>query len=153
LGGWRAARNTELIQAKDKLSPSDMGTIQYDLKSEVALEITGYLTALPQPGVKIAGSLNRLKGWDDFLKADSVSAASYEITFQHTIENLFKDKFDANTYFLYVGGYRFLYPAVLALLKDPQNAWWGRGRNAALAKATEQTVDSLGSSLGSNPDN
>ena len=150
--GWRAARITQLLTAKDKLSLQDLTAIQNDVISLPGREIGAAFANLSDSDARTGNAVKRLKNWDGSMAANSVPAALYKVAFQDLIEDMFKDKL-GDVYGQYLDEPRFYIPLVLKLLKDPTNEWWGAGgRDALLQKALGQAVDSLGSKFGGNMD-
>lgn len=148
--GWRAQRITDLLKAKEKLSLADLGAIQADVLSIPGKEFVGYLANLPNSDGKIAPALARLRDWDGRLTADSVPGAIYKATYVKLVENMFKERLGQDLYERYANGNMTLL-AVLTLLKDPSNSWWGAaGRDVLLQKSVGQAVDFLSGKLGSN---
>ncbi|HEX2914273.1 MAG TPA: penicillin acylase family protein [Chloroflexia bacterium] len=150
--GWRAARITQLIQSKEKLSLQDLANIQNDVYTIPGKEIATYLGNLPANDSKIADAVKRLKAWDGRLTADSVPGALYKVTYQYMLENMFKGKL-GDVFTSYEDYQAFHLPFILSLLKDPQNEWWGSGgRDALLQKSLGQAVDYLSGKFGGNAD-
>lgn len=150
--GWRAARITELLTAKQKLSIEDLTAIQNDVVSLPGREIGAALASLSDSDAKTGSAVKRLKNWDGRMTADSVPAALYKVATQYAFDNMFKDKL-GTVYDRYLDESRFYLPLTLKLLKDPTNEWWGAGgRDALLQKSLGQAVDYLNSKFGGNMD-
>ena len=150
--GWRAARITTLLKAKEKLSPEDLQAIQTDVVSLPGQEFSRMLSQLPAGSGDFEAARQLLTAWDGRMTTDSAAAALYKVTYQYTLENLFKARLGDDFYGQYLDEARFHVPFVLSLLKDPQNEWWGAGgRNALLSKSLQQATDYLRTNLRTDP--
>src|SRR5262245_26043633 len=65
---YRAARNVELIKAKEKLSPNDMAAIQADVVSLQAGELASYIEAGDEHSQAVLAAMNR---WNHTIAGDS----------------------------------------------------------------------------------
>ncbi len=78
--GYRARRLTELLTAKQILSPEDFEAMQADDLVIPAREIVPYLTGLTSGDERVQAAIDRLKGWDYRCGRDSVACAIYQAT-------------------------------------------------------------------------
>jgi penicillin amidase len=152
--GYRAARITQLIQAKPKLSLQDMEAIQGDDYDASAAETIPYLAALTWTKPEEQQAVQLLKGWDLQDRMDSRPAAVYNAFWNALLADTFRDKLPKdywpqgdNTYFYIVG----------QILSQPDSPWWDhsatlqlRGRDEVLRRALDDGLADLHARLGAN---
>ncbi len=147
--GWRAARITTLLKAKDKLSLDDLKAIQTDVLSLPGQQFARQLGQLPGSEANFNQARQLLQTWDGRMLTGSVGATLYKVTYQYTIENLFKARLGDTIYKQYLDEARFHVPFVLSLLDNPNDEWWGPGgRDVLLTKSLQQALDYLKTKLG-----
>ena len=151
--GYRAARITTMLGAKAKLSPDDLQTIQTDVLSLPGVEFSQALGQLPDGDQNFNAARQILRNWDGRMTTDSAGAALYKVTYQYTLENLFKARLGDDFYGQYLDEQRFHVPFVLSLLKTPQSEWWGNGgRDVLLSKSLGQATTYLQNTLHNGSD-
>jgi penicillin amidase len=89
---YRAARITELIEARPTLSADDMAAIQADVVSLQARQLLPYLTTLQPAGERERAAVELLKGWDGTMAGESAAAAVYAAAYHALPELLFADE-------------------------------------------------------------
>lgn len=154
--GYRAQRITDLITAKDKLSPDDIAAIQGDDLNLSAQQIIPFLS-----GIAIDGGaqkvLDAIKNWDFKEQRDSVGASAYEVFWYYLLRNTFDDDLGdlASTY---VDGGDVNRQAVTILLGKPDAHWWDNvntpaveTRDDILKKSLADAASALTSEVGSDP--
>ncbi len=169
LNGYRARRIRDLLLSKQKLSLSDMATIQSDQYSLPAVELTPHmLTVTPATPVETA-ALETLRAWNHVLSPDSAAAAIYS-TFLFKLERIIfsamlGDEETILQYFLGIGtsalnlqnGYLGRNkPMIIRLLKERNDAWFAdsviangpRTWDAALNSAFHAAIEDLRARLG-----
>jgi len=169
LNGYRAQRIRDLLLSKQKLSLSDMATIQSDQYSLPAAELTPHmLTVAPTTPVETA-ALDTLRAWNHVLSPDSAAAAIYS-TFLFKLERIIfsamlGDEEAILQYFLGIGtsalnlqnGYLGRNkPMIIRLLNAHDDAWFAdsviangpRTWDAALDSAFHAAIEDLRARLG-----
>ena len=149
---YRKQRIDDLLQAKAKLSLDDMKAIQGDVYSIPLAQLQKYVVALQPDGFLQQGAMDQVKSWDGRLTTDNIGGTILEATYQQLLKNLFADAMGPDIFKTYSGANDYHRQAILALLADPTNAWWGKdGRDAMLKKSFAAGVDWLGSQFGDAP--
>ena len=159
---WRAQRITDLLRAKDKLSPEDFQAIQADVTSLPLQQLQPYLVSLTFDQPLVTSAWAYLKTWDGRLAIDSVGAAQLEVTFQHMAKDTFGNKMDADLFEAYYGaGYHAAEihrMALINLLSQPNSEWWDdpatpqkETRDDILKKSYTEAVNDLAQQLGNTP--
>jgi len=155
---YRIDRITELLKAKDKLSVSDMQSIQLDTTSELAKKAAPIMASVSLTDTTVKQAQDMLKNWDGNVSADSVPAAIYEITYNHMLTDTFSDELGSNLtleYFDGMGGQ--VIQAMESLLSKPDDPVWDNKstpkvekRDDIIAQSLTQAVGELSSVAGSN---
>lgn len=169
LNGYRAGRIRDLLLSKQKLSLSDMATIQSDQYSLPAVELVPYiLTVKPATPIETS-ALETLRAWNYVLAPDSAAAAIYSM-FLFKLERIIYSAMlgDEETllqYFLGIGtsalnlqnGYLGRNkPMIIRLLKEHDVAWFADSAiangpktwDAALSRAFSAAIEELRARLG-----
>ncbi len=169
LNGYRAQRIRDLLLSKQKLSLSDMATIQSDQYSLPAVELVPHMLKVkPATPVEIA-ALETLRAWNYVLSPDSAAAAIYS-TFLFKLEHIIfsamlGDEETILQYFLGIGtsalnlqnGYLGRNkPMIIRLLNARDDAWFAdsviangpRTWDAALNSAFHAAIEDLRTRLG-----
>ncbi|MGA2112226.1 MAG: penicillin acylase family protein [Anaerolineales bacterium] len=152
--GYRAARITQMIEAKPKLSLQDMEAIQGDDYDASAAETLPYLEALTWSVPEEQQAVQLLKGWDLQDRMDSTPAAIYNAFYNALLADTFHNKLPKDywpegddTYFYIVG----------ELLTQPNSPWWDdpstpqvERRDDILRRALNDGLADLQARLGGN---
>ena len=169
LNGYRAQRIRDLLLSKQKLSLSDMATIQSDQYSLPAVELVPHMLKVkPSTPVETA-ALETLRTWNHVLSPDSAAAAIYS-TFLFKLERIIfgamlGDEETILQYFLGIGtsalnlqnGYLGRNkPMIIRLLNAHDDAWFAdsviangpKTWDAALNSAFHATIEDLRARLG-----
>lgn len=156
----RAARITQLLQSKEKLSPDDFAAIQGDVSSDSMLRLRQYIVGFTFDKDQFlpTRAMEWVTKFDGRLAADSYGAAILEVTYQQLVKNIFANKLSADLFQAYQAAGDLTRPAVMRLLEDPNNTWWDdpatpqqETRDDILKKSYIQAVDYLGSQFGDAP--
>ena len=148
--GYRAARINAMIQAKPTLSPDDVAAIQGDNYNASAAALVPALTALTFDDAKLTAAQESLRTWDYQMHMDSQPAATYIAVFNAVLTDVFRPGVPED---YWLRGNSAAFSALIKILGDPANAWWGpAGRDAALEKAFAEGYADLEQRLGANAD-
>ncbi len=148
--GYRAARINAMIQAKPTLSPDDVAAIQGDNYNASAAALVPTLTALTFDDAKLTAAQESLRTWDYQMHMDSQPAAIYIAVFNAVLTDVFRPGVPED---YWLRGNSAAFSALIKILGDPANAWWGpAGRDAALEKAFAEGYADLEQRLGANAD-
>jgi len=90
--GFRAARISEALSKKDKISSADFRTLQGDLKCLPAAEFMATLNGIEVQDPEARYLMKTLKEWDQVLGPDSAGGAIYSVLFYRLMENTFRDE-------------------------------------------------------------
>lgn len=156
--GYRAARITELIQAKDKLSADDMKAIQADVHSKHADVVLPHLSATAQPDDALAARvLEALRSWDRRYRPDSTGAAVFEVFWNQLAMAVFADELGGELAEAYLGFGVETRRAVQNALADGAARWWddvstpgSETRDAIIGRALRQTAEVLRKRFGTD---
>lgn len=153
--GYRAARITEMIQAKPKLSVEDMQAIQADTLALGAKEILPYFLNLQPQAQELRQALEILRGWDYRFDKDSAGAAIFGAALLHLIRDTYLDEMGANILKQYFGATSMTTVAMIRGLEDPNWPWFDdkrtgqvETRDDILLRALKDAVDDLTKRLG-----
>ena len=157
---YRAQRITDLLQAKDQLSPEDFAAIQADTVSPLAQQLVPQMLKLVKPQTdQERQAIELLRGWDGDARGDSAAAAIFAAWFRRLPQAIVADELGERTagrYETHVEGYvgEFL-ARTLADLASPwcDNVQTGPAENCVdIAGETFQAaLAELQDTLGSNP--
>ncbi|HYP42342.1 MAG TPA: penicillin acylase family protein [Chloroflexia bacterium] len=157
---WRIERITEMLKAKDKLGVEDFQAMHMDTQSPVAKKVAPILAGLKSNDPTTQQAIDMFKGWDGDIKADSPTAAIYEVVYQQAISETMSDDLGRDLFVVYldVAGGNAL--RTLELLMDkPDDPIWDRSdtsqketRDDILLKSLTTSVADMRSapSLGEN---
>jgi penicillin G amidase len=121
---YRAERISELLRAKEQLSPNDFAAIQADQVSLLARELTPKLLKLVTPrNNNQLRAVALLQSWDGNTRGDSAAAAIFQAWFQRLPSALIGDDLSKNLTTQYIGRFSFMAPFVSATLADRENPW------------------------------
>ncbi|HEY0603860.1 MAG TPA: penicillin acylase family protein [Herpetosiphonaceae bacterium] len=122
---YRAQRITDLLQAKDKLSPDDFAAIQADTVSPLARQLVPQLLPLVAPQTEQERqAIAALQAWDGDTRGDSVAAAIFAAWFRRLPTALVADELGDRTagrYQTHIEGY--VGEFVARTLADRENPW------------------------------
>lgn len=155
---WRINRIIEMIQAKEKLSVDDFRAMQADTHSALAVKIASVLAGLKPDGAdeQVRQAIAMFRGWDGNIRADSATAAIYELTVNEAISQTLADELDPELFaqYLQVGGTTALRCLEL-LIDSPSDPLWDRrdtpqkeDRDAILLASLQQALAELRQALG-----
>ncbi len=148
--GYRAARINAMIQAKPTLSLDDVAAIQGDDYNASAAALVPALTALTFDDAKLKAAQESLRKWDYQMHMDSQPAAIYIAVYNAVLTDVFRPGVIEE---YWPRGSSASFSALIKILADPENAWWGpAGRDAALEKAFREGYADLEQRLGTNAD-
>jgi penicillin amidase len=120
----RAQRITTLLQAREKLSPDDLVTIQGDTVSLLAEALLPGFLARAQPGSeRERAAIALLSGWNRDVKGDSPAAAIFEAWYQRLVSVLVEDELGPRLYDEYDGNFQVVSLFLADALRDPQSPW------------------------------
>lgn len=155
---FRATRIGDLIQSKDKLSPSDFAAFQGDVYSMPLVKLQRYVVPLATDGFLARRAMPYVRDWNGVLDKDSIGGAILESTYRELLRAVIGKRMGAEAFEDYEGdsdAHRLL---IDQLLDEPQNEWWDdpettqvETRDDVLAKAYWNGVDWLGSQFGDWP--
>ncbi|MDH7488246.1 MAG: penicillin acylase family protein [Anaerolineae bacterium] len=153
--GYRAARITQLIQAKAKLSAEDIQAIQADTLALGAKEILPYFLNLKPQAHELRQALEILKGWDYRFDKDSAGAAIFGAVVLHLVRDAYLDEMGASIFKQYFASSSMTTVAIAKGLEDPNWPWFDDKRTAQvetrddiLLRALKDAVDDLTKRLG-----
>lgn len=148
--GYRAARINAMIQAKPALSPDDVAAIQGDNYNASAAALVPALTALTFDDARLTAAQESLRTWDYQMHMDSQPAAIYIAVYNAVLTDIFRPGVPED---YWPRGSSASFSALIKILADPANAWWGpAGRDAALEKAFAEGYADLEQRLGADAD-
>lgn len=156
--GYRAARITELIEAKDKLTADDMKAIQADVHATHADAVLPRLGAIPQPDDPLtARAWSTLRSWDRQYRPDSAGAAVFEVFWNQLALAVFADELGPDLAAARLGFGVETRRAVQNVLGDGTARWWDdvttagvEARDAIIAKALRETAAVLRKRFGTD---
>jgi penicillin amidase len=124
---WRISRIREMLEAKEKLSADDFKAMLMDTQSPVARKVAPLLARMTSDDEGVKQAIEMFKGWDGDLKADSVTAAIYEVTYQEAMSETFSDDLTLPLYgeYLDIAGGTAIRTFEL-LLDSPDDPMWDR---------------------------
>ncbi|MEW6263844.1 MAG: penicillin acylase family protein [Thermodesulfobacteriota bacterium] len=154
---YRAARITDLIQAKPKLSVADNVALQNDVYSLEAAEITPIILSAFQDRKnlepEVAAALDYLRKWD--FRADELSVAStlFHETQLRLMDGIFKDKLGQELYQQYLKAPDLAVKGFQAIMHHEKSKWFeaGGGREQVIRRSLEAAVAGLKEKLGPDP--
>jgi len=153
--GYRAARITEMIQAKPKLSAEDMQAIQADTLALGAREVLPYFLSLKPQAVELRQALEILRGWDYRFDKDSAGAAIFGAALLHLVRDAYLDEMGASIFKQYFASSSMTTVAMIKGLEDPNWPWFDdkrtpqvETRDDILLRALKDAVDDLTKRLG-----
>ncbi len=153
--GYRAARITEMIRAKPKLSAEDIQAIQADTLALGAKEVLPYFLNLKPQAQELRQALEILKGWDYRFDKDSAGAAIFGAAFLHLVRDTYLDEMGASIFKQYFASSSMTTVAMVKGLEDPNWPWFDDKRTAQvetrddiLLRALKDAVDDLTKRLG-----
>jgi penicillin amidase len=153
---YRAARITELLTARQGLTPDDYARIQGDQRSAQALDLLPLLLTIEPRTPDQTQALDILRNWDGIVSPDAAAPAIYEAWYTSLYGALFGDDLggDLGEYFTSTEN-----PVLLKRILDGKEAGWcdnvltpgvetcGETERAALADALEDLEQRLGKDM------
>lgn len=146
--GYRAARITQLIEAKAAVAPltaHDMRAIQMDSEMWIGKRLATALADIDVEGADAAEAVDLLQTWDAQNEASSAAAAYANVLWSNLVQNLFAEREQP----LPSDGQGRLFTVVADLLDDPTDPLWTNeaidvaGRDEMLALSAEEAYDEL----------
>lgn len=166
--GFRAQRIHQVLSEMKKVSKSDCGALQGDLKSLSAVKFLEVLRDIPVKSPQARDLKKRLYEWDCFLDPGSVGGAIYSVLFYRLMENTFRDELGPLADRFFGIGLTPLEPLnrfvehsrsiLLGLLADRESLWFdnaGTKQKETLSDVLEKSLQEaaifLKQNLGSDP--
>ena len=142
---WRIDRIREVLSSKPKLSLDDLQALQLDTLSGLAQKVTPFFTALQPTDERARQAVERLKGWDGSMTADSVPAAIYEVTYNNVLSRTLGDDMERNLFLQYVDSRAGeALRAISDLMERPDDPLWDRKDTGDKVEKRDDTLaDSL----------
>jgi penicillin amidase len=157
--GYRAARITELLTTTAKLSVDDFKRIQMDTVSGYAKTVAPLYASLTVTDTTLQPLISRFNGWDGNLTTDSVTAALYEVAFNHLMSSTLTSAVGdtiAGEYLENTVGEASIF--MTGILKDANSPWWDdplttehETRDTALLNSLKAAVSELTDRIGDDP--
>jgi penicillin amidase len=156
----RISRIQQMLEAKKRLSLDDVVEMQQDVYSVSASEMTPSLLAviksrLNGPEAQAAGDI--LAEWDFMMDKESVGACLFEVTYQKTMENTFKDELGDALFQAYLETGSFPPRAMRRLFRKGGSPWFDdvhtpetETMEDILAKSLTETLAELKEALGND---
>jgi penicillin amidase len=122
----RISRIRHLIEAKPRLSVKDMMSMQSDVISPLATELSVAMRRVLEERLEEFQDKtfrDILEKWDFQMSRDSAAAAMVETTYLKLLENIFKDELGSNLYDRYVDLTIFAPRALRHILTSGRSAW------------------------------
>ena len=122
----RIRRIRDRINAKPQLSVDDMMSMQNDIFSPLAAELTAAILAVltdNQGGYDEPNVREVLKNWDFQMSIGSSAASIVETTYLKLLENIFQDELGEELYRKYVGLTIFAPRALRQILRAKHSGW------------------------------
>lgn len=96
--GWRARRIRELIEARPRHAPEDMGNMHQDTKSLRAAELVPLIVPIlkKHPDRYIHDAVSVLAEWDCCCDSDSVGTTIFNVFFTHWCRSVASQRFESN---------------------------------------------------------
>lgn len=153
--GYRAARITEMIQAKATLSAEDIQAMHADTLSLGAKEVLPYFLSLKPQAQELRQALEILRGWDYRFDKDSAGAAIFGAALLHLVRDTYLDEMGASIFKQYFASSSMTTVALIKGLEDATWPWFDDKRTAqvetrddTLLRALKHAVDDLTKRLG-----
>jgi penicillin amidase len=122
----RISRIRHLIEAKPRLSVKDMMSMQSDVISPLATELSVAMRRVLEERLEEFQDKtfrDILEKWDFQMSRDSAAAAMVETTYLKLLENIFKDELGSNLYDRYVDLTIFAPRALRHILTSGRSVW------------------------------
>jgi penicillin amidase len=154
---YRAQRITELLEARDKVSPEEMAAFQSDTVSLQARELLPKLLSLVAPqDENQRKAIELLRAWDGNMRQESAAAAIFAAWYRRLPASLVEDELGQDLATRYGGwGDLFVRRFLVNTLHEPNNAWCDNVKTPtredcrqAVGVAFTQALQDLQSKLG-----
>ena len=130
--GWRAKRIVELIESKKNgIDVNFVKNMQGDNKNFNAQHLIPELMKLEIQDAHLVEVRKLLEKWDYQQKADSASAALFEVFWKNLLEQIFYDDIPAG---MRPGGGSRWIEVVRLLLDQPESHWWDNQKTTKVEK-------------------
>jgi penicillin amidase len=146
--GYRARRIRTMIEATEKVSRADCGTMHRDVLSLRGVAGKTHLAAaLKASGdARLREAARHLEAWDGRMEPDRVGATIFDVFFAHWVKAVVRERFDGDAAGLLAGGASGL---AARLLEGDALGWFGAGRRTpAVLGAMGAALDYLAGRLG-----
>lgn len=149
--GDRAQRIEEMIEAElngdGELDAADFARIQLDSKSLLAEAYMPLLRDLSSTDARIQATIERMRGWDQQLRRDSVPAALFEVFYMHLAQAALADELGPVTedYLSNSGGAQRIFYHSLAEEADAR--WWDNVNTEARETQDDIVLQALASTV------
>lgn len=121
--GYRAARITELIEAKPTLGPDDIKAMHADVRSAQVKVLLPWMLRTVTTDPRHLAAIARLKAWDGTLARDSSSAAIYMAWYDALVEGLFRDDLGDPLWKEWAGLPHWPTKAIHGIVMRTEDAW------------------------------
>jgi penicillin G amidase len=155
---YRAARITELLQGRTRLTPGDFARIQADTVSLQSRQLLPLLLERVRPDDTVKGGLDLLRRWDGDVAPASSAAAIYEAWVLKLPPAIVADDLGARVASSYDGRFSFVTRFLINTLGADDVSWCDDTGTAAresceeiVTTALRQALDDLSGRLGNDP--
>jgi penicillin amidase len=153
---YRAQRITQLLDAKEKISPEDQAAIQCDTVSLQARELLPLLLKLVTARDESEQhAIELLKDWDGDARGDSAAAAIYETWLARLPRAIAGDELGPELIKRYENRFDYLSRFLVSVAQDPNSDWWDdvttpdkETCDSVLESTLRQALNDLKASLG-----
>jgi len=140
----RIQRIRELLTAKDKLSEVDFETIQLDVISPFARDVTKEVLAVldrqKAPDDTLKTVYKFLKGWDYGMRGESTAAAIFQVFLNHLLQNTFQDELGKRLYYSFVEFAGIPIQDLQRFLSRRRSHWFDDVRTAETIETKEDQI-------------
>ncbi len=140
--GDRGQRITDLLAAEiagdGEITAADIARIQFDSKSLVAENYIPLFASLSSSDAQVQAALERLRGWDQQLRRDSVPAGLFEIFRMQLAQALLADEVGADNVSTFGGNV-----LLNSLSQDPQAVYWDNVTTTAVETREDILLQAL----------
>jgi penicillin amidase len=133
--GWRGLRIRQMIEAQEKLSPSDMGHMQQDTVSLRAADVVPHLLSLLESDTdkRIREAVDHLRAWDFRSEPDSVATTLFNVFYTGWCRTVADEQFDETTAEFLAGGCG---GCAGRLLESDPAGWFANGNREQKIRST-----------------
>ena len=156
---YRAQRIIDLLQAKEKLSTSDLKEIQSDAYSIPLVQLQKYVAAIFPESSLQQRAMQYIKTWDGQQTTESIGGTIVAVIYQQLPAHMFANKMSKDVFAGYQRACDYQRRVVIALLDQPDSEWWDdpttpqkETRDNILKTSFAEAVDWLRNQFGDTPD-